>query len=253
LKPSGLLAFAVLGLTTFGACNDQIHLGTTSPIYWSADFETGDLSQWSEGGATAGGDVLTSDGQLTVVTAPTAHSGRFAARSAISASGNISYARLYRWGQLPQDAYFSVWMLIQQRYTIAKYWNVFEFQARTNPADPATLQYPWSLNLERRTDSELYWYLFDGQRQQRIEPAIAQTAPIGRWFQVEAFMHQAPDSTGRVTFSIDGTLFADVGGVSTVPSAWLSWVVGGVSPNITEQPAELFLDDAVIARTSQGK
>jgi hypothetical protein len=65
-------------------------------------------------------------------------------------------------------------------------------------------------------------------------------------------MHQATDNTGRVTFSIDGVQFADVKDVSTVPSAWLSWVVGGVSPSITEQPAELFLDDAAIARTSQG-
>jgi len=252
LNPRGILAFAALGLTVLGACSDQIHLGTES-IYWSADFETGDLSQWSEGGASAGGQLSTSDAQLTVVTSPPAHSGHFAARSAISANGNISYARLYRWGQLPQDAYYSVWMLIPLRYTIAKYWNVFEFQSRTNPADPTTLQYPWSLNLERRTDSELYWYLFDGTRQQRIEPAVAQTAPIGRWFHVEAFLHQATDNTGRATFSIDGAVFANVGGVSTVPSAFLSWVVGGVSPNITEQPAELFLDDAAIAHTSQGK
>jgi hypothetical protein len=239
-----------VGLTVLGACSDQIHLGIES-IYWSANHETGDLSQWAEGGDIAGGQLSTADAELTVVTSPT-HSGRYAARAAISANGNISYARLYRWGQLPQDAYYSVWMQIPARYIIGQYWNVFEFQGRTDPTDPASLAYLWSLDLERRSDGELYWYLFDGQRGRRL-PSAAMVAPIGRWFRVEAFMHQATDNTGRVTFWIDGTLFLDEPGVSTVPSAWLSWVVGSVAPDIAERPAEIFLDDAAIARTGPGK
>jgi hypothetical protein len=75
-------------------------------------------------------------------------------------------------------------------------------------------------------------------------------------------MHQAMDNTGRVTFWIDGTLLVDVSGVSTVPSSWLSWNVGGSASNmnvggsasnITQQPAELFLDDAAIAPTGPEK
>jgi hypothetical protein len=242
---------AVAALMALGACSDQIHLGT-DPNYWSADFEGGDLSEWGEGGPTAGGQALSANAQLTVVNSPT-HSGRFAAKSAIFAAGKNEYTRLYRWGTLPNDAYFKVWMWIPARYTIGLYWNVFEFQGRGDPAAPVTLKYLWSLDLEQAPNGEMSWYLFDGQRQHKYLPAVTTVAPIGRWFLVEAFLHQATDNTGRIAFWIDGAPLLEVTGVSTVPSAWLSWDVGGVAPDITQQPAELYLDDAAIARVGPEK
>jgi hypothetical protein len=149
---------------------------------------------------------------------------------------------------LPNDAYFRVWMYIPQRYTIGLYWNVFEFQGRDNPADPASYGYLWSLDLKQASNGDMSWYLFDDKRKRNV-PTTTMVAPIGRWFLVEAFMHQATDNSGRVTFWIDGNLLVDVTGVSTVPSMWLSWNVGGSASNITEQPAEIFLDDAAITLT----
>ena len=278
---------ALAALIALGGCSDQIHLGsaplalpapdvpdalltpdaavaplapdaadvtdaTPASLYWFADHETGDLSQWFQGGPSAGDQILSTDAQLTVVTSPT-HSGRFAVRSAIFAANKTSYARLYRWGNLPNDAYFRVWMWIPQRYTIGLYWNVFEFQGRAVPTDPSTLKYLWSLDLEQASDGGMSWYLFDGQRQHRYLPSTTTVAPIGRWFLVEAFMHQATDNSGRITVWIDSTLLVDVSGVSTVPSSWLSWNVGGSASNIAQQPAELFLDDAAIALTGPEK
>jgi len=251
-------ALSVAVLTALGGCSEQIHLGsappgadaadaTPAPPYWFADHETGDLSQWLEGGASAGGQVLSSDAQLTIVTSPT-HSGRFAVRSAISTANKTSFARLYRWGDLPNDSYFRVWMYIPQRYTIGQYWNVFEFQGRTDPADPTKFVYLWSLDLKQASNGDMSWYLYDTPRARNV-PTATIVAPIGRWFLVEAFMHQATDNTGQVTFWIDGNLLVDVTGVSTVPTMWLSWNVGGSASNITEQPAEIFLDDAAIAPT----
>jgi hypothetical protein len=243
-------ALAVAALTALGACSDQIHLGSE----WFADHETGDLSQWAEGGASAGGQIQTTDAELTVVSSPSPHGGRFTARSAISPTGRgTSYARLYRWGELPNDAYYKVWMWIPARYTIGQYWNVFEFQGRTDPADPNSYKYLWSLDLEQASNGDMSWYLYDDLRGRNYPPATPTVAPIGRWFLVEAFMHQATDNSGRVTFWIDGTLLVDVPGVSTVLSAWLSWNVGGAAPDITAQPAEIFLDDAAITRTGPEK
>ena len=260
-------------LVALGACSDQIHLGGAplapsapdAPLaadvadalpalpYWFADHETGDLSQWFEGGSSEGGQILSSDGaQLTVVTSPV-HSGQFAVGSAINATGRPSYARLYRSGVLPTDAYYRVWMYIPQRYTIGQLWNVFEFQGRPDPADPTKYVYLWSLNLEQASNGDMSWYLFDDVRQKNYRTNPTMAAPILHWFLVEAFMHQATDNSGHVTFWIDGNLFADVTGVSTVPTMWLSWNVGGSSSNITEPSAEIFLDDAEIALTGPAK
>jgi hypothetical protein len=256
---SGAVAVAVL--MAVGACGDQIHLGgappapdaspvpdatdaTPAPLYWFADHETGDLSQWAEGAVSD--QIVSADAQLTVVNSPT-HSGRFAVMSAINAATRTSYARLFRSGVLPNDAYFRVWMYIPQRYTIGLYWNVFEFQGRTDPAKPSSYVYLWSLDLEQASNGDMSWYLFDDLRQKRYPPQVTTVAPIGRWFLVEAFMHQATDNSGQVTFWIDGTLLVDVTGVSTVPTMWLSWNVGGSASNIAEQPAEIFLDDAAIS------
>jgi len=256
-------ALSIAALLALGACSDQIHLGsalfapdasdasdalgaTPAPLYWFADHETGDLSQWAEGASSD--QIVSADAQLTVVTSPT-HSGRFAVSSAIYAATRGSYARLFRSGVLPNDAYFRVWMYIPQNYTIGLYWDVFEFQGRTDPADPSSYGYLWSLNLKQAPNGEMSWYLYDDVRLKNYPPATTTVAPIGRWFLVEAFMHQATDNTGRVTFWIDGNLLVDVSGVSTVPSMWLSWNVGGSASNITPPPAEIFLDDAAIAPT----
>jgi hypothetical protein len=212
------------------------------------------MSQWFDGGSSAGGQLLSSvdTAELTVVTSPT-HNGRFAVRSAIFATGKTSYARLFRCGNLPNDAYFRVWMWIPQNYGIGLYWNVFEFQGRTDPADSNSFRYLWSLDLAQASNGDMVWYLYDDMRLKKYPPTPTMVAPIQRWFLVEAFMHQAMDNSGHVTFWIDGNLLADVSGVSTVPSMWLSWNVGGSASNITEQPAEIFLDDAAIALTGPEK
>jgi hypothetical protein len=248
-----------VALVALGACSDQIHLGnllpapdasdvldaTPAPPYWFADHETGDLSQWAEGASSD--QIVSADAQLTIINSPT-HSGRFAVRSAIYAATRTSYARLYRSGVLPNDAYYRVWMYIRQNYTIGQYWNVFEFQGRTDPANPSSYVYLWSLDLKQASSGDMSWYLFDDVRQNNV-PTTTMVAPIGRWFLVEAFMHQAMDNSGQVTFWIDGALLVDVTGVSTVPTMWLSWNVGGSASNIAEPPAEIFLDDAAITRT----
>jgi hypothetical protein len=88
--------------------------------------------------------------------------------------------------------------------------------------------------------------VWDGLRSQEVKPPTPVSPPIARWFRVEAFVRQATDSTGRAAIWIDGQPFIDQTGVSTVPSNWMSWTVGSVSIDIAEQPADIYIDDAMI-------
>ena len=46
-------------------------------------------------------------------------------------------------------------------------------------------------------------------------------------------------------------LLSDEVGVSTVPSDWMSWSVGSVAGHMP-QPADLYLDDAMISKQRPG-
>lgn len=245
MKPSPIVA-GVATLFSLG-CSDRIPLGV-EPSLWMADHESGDFSQWKENGN--GGIFTAGDGVLTVVEDP-AHGGHYAVKSSISNNGDLSLARLYRQDPLPAEATYSVWLYIPKVYTVGNYWNVFEFSGRRDPANSDTDIALWSLDLRKDPDNQLAWYVYDGIGAQELMPVEPLKAPLGRWFRVTAFLRQATDKTGQVTFWIDDKLFVDESGISTIPSQWMSWSVGSVAGSMP-QPADLFLDDAMIGGRRPG-
>jgi hypothetical protein len=234
-----LLVSAALGVA---GCTGKLNLGKEPPV-WLADHETGDLSQWIAGEGDAG-VVVASEGTLTVES-DQVHSGTSAVLATITTADGLSFARLNH-RNVPQDSRFSAWFYIPQRYTILGYWSLFEFQGLAFPAIDTTEITLWSVDLRGSGDGELTWYLWDNLRSVEYGPAVPLAAPIGRWFRIEAFVHQATDDSGRMTVWIDGTKLAEVSGVSTVPTPWLGWSVGSTSNAIAEDSVELYLDDATI-------
>lgn len=234
------IPIAVWTLLSFG-CSDQIPLGTEQ--LWMADHETDDFSQWKDG--EAGNTFSSKDATLTLVENPV-HGGRYAVKSSISNVNDPSLARLYRQDTLPTDAYYSIWFYIPQAYDVSEYWNVFEFSGRRDPANANSSIAVWSLDLRKDPDNQLEWYVYDGIGRQELMPLQPIKAPLGRWFRVTAFVRQATDQSGQLTFWIDDKLFIDQTGISTVPSRWMSWSVGSVASKLP-QPADLFLDDAMIS------
>jgi hypothetical protein len=245
VKPSSIIT-GLATLLSFG-CSDQIPLGV-EPSLWMADHETGDLSQWKEG--ENGGFFTSSDGALSIVESP-AHRGRYAVKCSINNINNPSMARLYRQNDLPAEAYYSLWIYIPQSYSVGQYWNVFEFSGRRDPSNSNTGIAVWSLDLRQDSDNQLVWYVYDGIGARELMPTPPVVAQFGRWVQVTAFVRQATDQTGQVTFWIDDQILVDEVGLSTVPSDWMSWAVGSVAGHMP-QPAELYLDDAMITTYRPG-
>jgi hypothetical protein len=229
----------VLGLM---ACTGKIHLGTEPPL-WQADHETGDLSQWTAREADAGVSIA-SGGTLTVES-DQVHSGSSAVLATIATADGLSFARLNR-RDVPQDAHFSAWFYIPRPYTIVGYWNLFELEGLTYPGIDTTESTLWSVDLRAGAGTDMTWYLWDNLRGVEYGPDVPLVAPVGRWFRIEAFVHQATDNSGRISVWIDDTKLAEVSGVATVPTLWLGWSVGSSSNAIAEEPVEAYLDDATI-------
>jgi hypothetical protein len=114
----------------------------TARILWSADTETGNLSQWI--GDDGGGVYNTGTGEVGV-DSTRAHSGRHSLRFSIAGAdgttGNQA-TRIFRWrtaddSPLPDDAYYSAWYLFPDTWRPARFWNVFQWKTKIS-AEPTT-------------------------------------------------------------------------------------------------------------------
>lgn len=208
-------------------------------ILWSADHETGDLSQWDKD--EGGGVFNTGTGQV-IVTNTVAHSGRYAIAMTINdANKQTQAARIFRWGENPKEAYYSAWFFFPQIFKPEEWWIVFQFKS----GDPM-----WLLNIENRENGDMVFYLWDWINKQGYDNQMTSqitTVPIGRWVHVEAFYRRATDKTGRITIWQDGVKLYDFDGVQTATSDSVHWSLANYTDQITPSTATIYADDAVIS------
>ncbi len=221
-------------------------------ILWSADHETGDLSQWySPSKAPDGkhnGGVYNTGIADTVASKDFAHSGSWSAKMTISTpSRPSSGTRLFRWGELrshPQ-LYFRVWYYFPRLYRPTEYWNVFQWKSKNS--DNSVNDPFFVLNVGNRRDGTMFLYLVNWQKRKTYHQSVADI-PVGKWFEVEAFYSCAADNTGRVTFWQDKHLLFDVPDVQTRYSFGdCQWSVNNYSSGLTPSTATIYVDDAAIA------
>src|SRR6266480_2796488 len=140
---------------------------SSSSVLWSADMETGDLSQWSRpdvpGGPNAGGGVFDSGtATASVDVASPAHSSIHSAKLYINtlnpAEISTSGVRLFRWlePESRSELHYSVWYYFPRRYIPSgnpPWWNVFQWKSKRGDAiDPF-----FALNVGNYPDGDCQW------------------------------------------------------------------------------------------------
>ncbi len=241
-------------LTSSG--DSKAAVAPSGSVLWSADMETGDLSQWSRpdvpDGPNAGGGVFDSGTAIAIVdvTSP-AHSGIHSAKlyintlnpSEVSTSG----VRLFRWlePENRSELHYSVWYYFPRRYIPngnPPWWNVFGWKSKRGDAsDPF-----FALNVGNRPDGSMYFYLYNQDSKTSYQQAI-KNIPDGQWFRVEAFYKCAGDNTGHVTFWQDGAQIFDVPNVQTrYADGDCQWSVNNYSRSLNPSAATIYIDDAAI-------
>jgi hypothetical protein len=226
-------------------------------ILWSADAETGDLSQWA---ADGGGDELHSGtGATRVVASPArgSHAFEMSISDADGAHGDQA-VRLHRWrtaagDPLPEEGYYSAWYQLPRSHSGMRWWNVFQFKVKQTPEEESVPT--WVLNVGDWGDGRMRFYLSDHiAGVTRAESGI--DIPVGRWFHVEAYLLQRTDGTGRIAVWQDGARIIDLAGVpTTLPSTDPDPLRVGFT-NYTDQivpsSATVYLDDAAISTERLG-
>lgn len=227
-------------------------------VLWSADMETGDLSQWTNKG-TRGGSydsgkcIRPGNG----VSTEQSHSGRYSMKLTIDTSVE-SGCRQFRNEEsvAGQPLYYSAWFYLPGYSRARNYWNIFQFKSEAGRLnDPF-----WVIDLmPRKASGALHLVLrwkgavegpTAGETLKRTKYYEQDTAnvPVRRWFHIEAFLRQASTATGRLTVWQDGLQLWDLPNVKTkYPGGDQRWSVNNYSDGITPSPATLYIDDATIS------
>ncbi|HEY2406491.1 MAG TPA: heparin lyase I family protein [Polyangiaceae bacterium] len=248
----GGAALALLGLC---ACTAKpVDLGRDPDILWWTDHETGTLSDWQQGSYS---EWLQDGGALAVDTVQ-ARSGRFAldATAAAASAGATSAAMLLRTGDLPESAYYSAWFYVPTAIASADYWLIFKFRSRT-PADAGAMDVElWDVDLTPQASDvqiRVFHHTSDSQATAgtQVDPIAPMPIPLGRWFQVEAFLRAVDDDSGRLTLWQDGALLYDIQGPSA-PSSYVQWSAGSAAEALSSGQAKVYVDDAAISLRQLG-
>ena len=246
------LAAVAVGAATMH-CGRALDLG--NDVIWSTDFESGNLSAWSEGPGFGGqtmGDAAPSYGHVDVTDDAAAHSGRHAARLSSIANfqfpgAGVNGVGLVKEGPFPQGAYYSAWYYIPGPgpYNTISGWNIFELNvpndvvvpndggadgdviADAQPlSDAAPPTHLLDLSLESMPPSEKLALVLSDARHAYLTnafPATVPAVPIGRWFQLECYYNNTPTSDGELRVWLDGQEVYDIHRPMST-NAWVAFV-----------------------------
>lgn len=248
----GLFAFAVFS----GCAGYTAKTAGGSPPLWSANMETGDLSQWffpmNGPVGNFGGDIENSGIASAVASTDFAHSGKYSAKLTITTPDSpTSGARLFRWAeaQTYPQLYYSVWYYFPQSYTPALFWNVLQWKSKHVVSGAAVSDPFFSLEVGSLPNGEMFFYLGDDHLgttfQQSAQSLIP--VPVGRWFNVQAFYKCDASGAGEVKIWQDGTQLWDVPNVDTrYADGDCAWSVNNYSSGLSPASATIYIDDAAI-------
>lgn len=240
---------------------------TDDRFLWRGDMETGNLDEWTAGGA---GGLFNSGTWDAGASNDVAHSGQFSLRTVITAPSE-SGVRAFRWGEsrANREAYYSAWFYFPAAYTLTgdphtgQYWNIFQFKSRS--ADSTANDAIWQINLYNAPDGGLLPYVvwsgkLPGPHQgesgwRSYAPLVSQPIPVGRWVHFEAFLRQGNNYDGALTVWQDGT---PIFGTSNVNTSYVNpnynswgtaneWSVNNYSDAVSPGPAVVYIDDAAIS------
>ena len=227
-----------------------------SPTVWSADHETGDLSQWTAdqtlGGAYDSGDCVR---PRNGVSNEQAHSGRYSMKMTIDTSSEESGCRQFRHQESTSGRpyYYSAWFYFPEKVEITEYWNIFQFKSEDRSHNDAF----WVLEVRNRPNGNPYVQLrwkgvVSGPTEGEDEGVkhydqFIKDVPIRRWFHLEALLHQSDEFNGRIVVWQDGEKLFDLDRVKTkYRKGDQRWSINNYSSGLARSRASIFVDDAMI-------
>jgi hypothetical protein len=239
-----VLSATCLACAAIGCSPAPIDLGKDPDFIFFTDHESGDLSSWSMQGQS----WVNAGGTLDIVGVP-ARSGRHAVRSRIVAQpvGTQSAALLFA-SNLPDDAYFSAWFYLPEAVSPSYYWTLFKIASQPEPISDMSTEI-WVLDLDPDPNGGTLRLFSEQYPEQMLD--YPPRLPVGRWFQIEAYVSAPTPDDGELHVWVDGTSVLERHG-PTLPTPYVSFVIGSGAEGLESEAAALYLDDAAVTRRRLG-
>ncbi|HEY2899902.1 MAG TPA: hypothetical protein VGL59_04950 [Polyangia bacterium] len=209
-------------------------------ILWFSGFETGDTSEWSAGGASAGGE---NDHLVTASVSPQpAHGGAQAWHISFDTADKVDHgAQVYRRVE-SGPAYYGAWFLIDQPHTPTTFWTVFSFFYEDQAGNSQARHGLWDLNL----NSQIV-YFYNEITKQFQDASPRQSYLVGQWFHLEARFAYEAGHIGHLTVWLDGVQILDLSNLAAAPTDYLYWAVGSETDSLAPTACTVSIDDATIS------
>ena len=151
-------------------------------------------------------------------------------------------------GQLPQEAFYSVWYYLPRAYQTKVDWTILQFRTPTD--DPTVISQFLDVNLRSLPGGEMILSVYDHRPQYlRLptpDPAI--DVPVGRWFQIEVLFRNVPRrqlAASRCGSTASSTTTSRNRPMASDPRVY--WTPCSVTGDLSPSQSELYVDDAAIS------
>jgi len=215
-------------------------------VLWEADHETGDLSQWTwrQGEAV----FNTGTGYVYVTHEVASRSGRHSLVLGIydAFGGMRQAARIFRWAEDAESAYYSAWYYFPKSYHSANWWNIMQFKS---PDESGRPEPTWVVNVHGRRDGHMRLYLWDALNEVAYHnqlPGRSMRIPIGEWVHIELYARRSVNEDGRIALWQDGVLLFDLEDVQTAITDSIQWSIDNYTDAIDPTEVIIYVDDAII-------
>lgn len=214
-------------------------------VLWSADQETGDLSQWTA--SNGGGAFNTASGHVTAVRSDIARSGNYVLALEIDNDDGLAHgARLFRYSGIPKQGFYSAYLYFDRPHPDADWWNVMQFKSVDENDESQPM---WIVNVGTSALGEMRLYLWDAIDGRSHPSRTARenlTIPLGQWVHVELYLDRSTAPDGRIALWQDGVLLYDLPAETTAVSDELHWSLNNYTDTRTHGILTILADDAEI-------
>jgi len=236
-------------------------------VVWTADHETGNLSQWSQGTSKISEqDSGTCSRPPNGVSTDVARSGKYSMKMTIDSTVQGSGCRQFRYPEIlsGQPFYYSAWLYYPQNWKVNGHTNIFQFKSKPFSGDQSDPL--WAVRTQNRSNGNMFYVLSwkgstyniagpqsGNPEQDKVYSQSNMDIPVAKWTHLEVYLRQSSQFTGQITVWQDGVLLFDINNIRTkYPDADNRWSVNNYGLDITPNPVVLYVDDAAVSTTRLG-